>query len=125
MKNSSIKKDKGYINRLTNKPNNEKFAQKQEEICHFVQHSHPEGWKTIFYSLQTRKADNQMKSNLKNKFKCICAKLYNHKHQVKSPDHVPHEEEEGVSGRRAKVFAINCHLETKHIYYSQIRQHFK
>uniref|UniRef100_A0A671Y8P2 Uncharacterized protein n=1 Tax=Sparus aurata TaxID=8175 RepID=A0A671Y8P2_SPAAU len=52
---------------LTHESDDEQFAQKQEEICHFVQ-------------------DN-------------------------SPDHVPHEEEEGISGRGAKVFAINCHLE--------------
>lgn len=49
----------------SHKPNNEQFSQKQEEICHFVQDSHP--------------------------------------------DHVPHEEEEGISGRGAEVFAINCH----------------
>ena len=36
--------------RLTHKPNNEQFAQKQEEICHFVQDSHPEGLKRIIDS---------------------------------------------------------------------------
>lgn len=36
-----------------------------------------------------------------------------------SPDHVPHEEEEGISGRGAEVFAINRHLEAKHTHYIQ------
>uniref|UniRef100_A0A3Q3Q1Q6 Uncharacterized protein n=1 Tax=Monopterus albus TaxID=43700 RepID=A0A3Q3Q1Q6_MONAL len=36
-----------------------------------------------------------------------CVNLYNHKLRGHSPDHVPHEEEEGVSGRRAEVLAIN------------------
>lgn len=34
-----------------------------------------------------------------------------------SPDHIPHEEEEGISGRGAKVFAINRHLEAKCTHY--------
>lgn len=37
-----------------------------------------------------------------------------------SPDHIPHEEEEGVSGRGAKVFAIDCRLEAKHTHYIKI-----
>lgn len=39
------------------------------------------------------------------------------KYQSFSPDHVPHEQEEGVSGRGAEVFAINRHLEAKHTHY--------
>lgn len=41
---------------------------------------------------------------------------------VDSPDHVPHEEEEGISGRCAKVFAINRHLEAKHSLHFQYLQ---
>lgn len=44
-------------------PNNEQFPQKQEEVCHFVQDSHP--------------------------------------------DHVPHEEEEGVFGGGAEVIPVD------------------
>lgn len=29
--------------KLTDEPNDEQFAQEQEEICHFVQDSHPGG----------------------------------------------------------------------------------
>lgn len=39
-----------------------------------------------------------------------------------SPDHVPHEEEEGISGRYTKVFAIYCHLEVKHSLHFQYVQ---
>lgn len=41
---------------------------------------------------------------------------------VDSPDHVPHEEEEGISGRCTKVFAINRHLEAKHSLHFQYFQ---
>lgn len=38
-----------------------------------------------------------------------------------SPDHIPHEEEEGVSGRGAKVFAIDRRLEAKCTHYIKIK----
>lgn len=37
-----------------------------------------------------------------------------------SPDHIPHEEEEGVSGRGAKVFPIDRWLEAKCSHYIKI-----
>lgn len=37
-----------------------------------------------------------------------------------SPDHVPHEEEEGISGRGAKAFAVDRHLEAECTHYTQI-----
>lgn len=37
-----------------------------------------------------------------------------------SPDHIPHEEEEGVSGRGAKVFPIDRRLEAKCSHYIKI-----
>uniref|UniRef100_A0A8C4H5R5 Uncharacterized protein n=1 Tax=Dicentrarchus labrax TaxID=13489 RepID=A0A8C4H5R5_DICLA len=47
------------------------------------------------------------KETFKSYIKNFCSKSHNCKHHVHSPDHVPHEEEEGISGRGAKVFAIN------------------
>lgn len=105
-------KIQAWRTRLTHESDDEQFAQKQEEICHFVQDSHPKGLKRIIYSLQKKR--NWQTNNRENKEKKFenytCAKYH-----IDSPDHVPHEEEEGISGRGAKVFAINCHLEAKHI----------
>lgn len=47
-------KNEGEITRLTHEPNYEQFAQKQEEVCHFVQDRHPEGAQRIIYPLQKR-----------------------------------------------------------------------
>lgn len=48
-------KIQAWKTRLTHEPDDEQFAQKQEEICHFVQDSHPKGLKRIIYSLQKKR----------------------------------------------------------------------
>ena len=53
-------KIQAWKTRLTHEPNDEQFAQKQEEICHFVQDSHPKGLKRIIYSLHKRETDNRI-----------------------------------------------------------------
>lgn len=47
-------KYKDEMNRLTHKSNDEQFAQKQEEICHFIQDSHPGMLKTLLLFFLTR-----------------------------------------------------------------------
>ncbi len=49
------------MDKLTHEANNEQFAQKQEEICHLVQNSHPEWLKQINYALQKKETINQIK----------------------------------------------------------------
>lgn len=61
----------------------------------------------------------EIKHKKTNKQSYLCWIILSQRH-VHSPDHVPHEEHEGISGRRAKVFAINRHLEAKYTHYTQI-----
>lgn len=79
-----------------------------------------ENHKKIYISLKKKKKW-YMKWNIKktNKQSYLCWIILSQRH-VHSPDHVPHEEHEGISGRRAKVFAINRHLEAKYTHYTQI-----
>lgn len=60
-------KIQAWKTRLTHESDDEQFAQKQEEICHFVQDSHPKGLKRIIYSLQKRGTDKRITGKKKKR----------------------------------------------------------
>lgn len=62
-------KIQAWKTRLTHESDDEQFAQKQEEICHFVQDSHPKGLKRIIYSLKKKKRNWQTNNREKKEKK--------------------------------------------------------
>uniref|UniRef100_A0A3Q4GSN2 Uncharacterized protein n=1 Tax=Neolamprologus brichardi TaxID=32507 RepID=A0A3Q4GSN2_NEOBR len=73
-----------------------------------------QGWSCILKGFHSPREEEEGKDPCGEKPQRIYKYNSHHSHPVMivhSPDHIPHEEEEGVSGRGAKVFAIDRRLE--------------